>query len=165
MLGGFPERALWLVYGRAFRRTSVGGLILVDIRLPSEEQHVAACAIVSDAVGNLGAATGDFGELVRKELDFMALTVEPKERVSANLRAYLTPLRGHEESNATYLAARLVYAAAFVRGWYGTPPGQRRGALTRIRQEAREQQLRFAEALPGGEEWAAFFKAQEMLLS
>jgi hypothetical protein len=160
MKGGVLERVLWWVLLLLFPKVRVAGVWLVDIRVVPKESRNELCLLLRAAFKNLEIAKGGFAELVRAELRIVAATRESSPRVSGNLRAYLSPFAGFEATNETYLAATLVYAAAFVREWHAISSARLPAELDlkEVRSIARTEQLRFAEALPNGDRWVNYFR-------
>jgi hypothetical protein len=133
-------------------------------RLPLIDIRVADGAPVAHdgfraAMGYL-AERPEFLQLVVSELRFVAFTRLPRETVSVELRAYTTPLVGHEGTSAFYLATRLIWASEFVRLTAGA--GGKPVDLRLARDIASGEQLRFVESFGGGE-WVEYLAAEHAL--
>jgi hypothetical protein len=146
------DRLLWRVYRAVFKPVSVNGMPLVDIRVETEDAEVIRQTLHA-AMGYISEAGDEFRQLVSREVDFVAATREPAERVSKNLRAYLSPFQGYERSNSFFLACRIVGVAEYFRQLEKGEPDD-----PEARRRAVESELAFAARFPNSDDWIQFLK-------
>ena len=142
------QAMLWWIYRKTFPVHQFGGVELIDIRMnrnsPDDAKRFA------EAMAYIGEVPA-FLELVRAEINFVGFAHHPRESISLRLRAYITPMSGHEGKNSYYLATRLVWAAAYLRRLKGV-----RTTAERACAYALDEQLRFAAHFPDYSAWRRY---------
>lgn len=97
----------------------IGGLRLYDLRY--REDSVPA-ELLAAATDYLDRADERFGTLVREEIR-MVVASAFQDSIYPAPRAYFTRLRGLEATSPLFLASRLVWVAACLRGVAASPAG------------------------------------------
>lgn len=137
------------------RRNAVGrhgnvDIIFIDAAASQTRRSVAK--VVEDAFGEVSRAKGGFGELVMSHLRFVAAKRVKGSFAMPAVQGFVSPFEGPEGSDARYLAARLVWAATYIRLYRDAAARGRVTSRDGIRRAAYDAQLRFLQLLPDTEE-------------
>lgn len=150
------ERFAWALGRLVFEVETVQGVRFMDVRNRPTPDQVSAT--LHNAVETLRIAGAEFLQLVTQELALIGATRETKERVSVALRAYLSPFTGHERWNSQLLAARLVWAATYLREYRLAKERRARFDKDGAASLAMDAQLAFVARLPNADRWVDFLK-------
>jgi hypothetical protein len=144
------QPSLWWLIRKLVPPRDGDGLPVLDLRLGGGD----AAAAVRSAMKQIRAGGAEFAGLVLQNVEFVAVGRYPRPALQLRVRGYLTPLEA-DECNPHYLAARLVWVAAYFRQRALRPSQSEQFS----RAEGYAEQLRFAACFPDSGEWIEYLSS------
>ncbi len=133
-----------------------GNVDVIFISAADGQTRGSVAKVVEEAFGEVSRAKGGFGELVMSHLRFVAAKQVKGSFAMPAVRGFVSPFDGPEGSDPRYLAARLVWAATYIRLYRDIAAQGRVGGRDGIRRAAYDAQLRFLKLLPDTEQLQSY---------
>ena len=156
-----PDRlraAIWPLFRLLFPSTRVANLDVVDVGLVTDSME-GVSALFTEATRHIESAGPDINAVFAVNLRRVAVVRDGFAKIAVAERKYGTTLRGHEGSNAFYLACRLLWVSKYIElsrtGTYEEDSRAHRDACFDFVNE-------FALRFPDGDAWISYMERERL---
>jgi hypothetical protein len=142
----------WLVLKGILRRhpeSHVAGLELIDLREDGLSDHDQIRQVLEEALDRVTEAGLEYGTLVSRHLERVIVLDSRVAHASPSVRGLYTPVPASERANPVLFAARLVWAASYLKVWRQYSWWQRKKRRREAHKAASAARLGFVDRFPG----------------
>lgn len=161
MLRTWLERGFWRIAAWICTTRTVGNVKFIYVNARADRLIQELAPVLEQALQRIDVAGQEYRELIRTNIRFVAAANVRADYVSVPAQGYVTAFTAPEALSPHYLAANLVWAAAFIRAQRADEGGERLAGVTEARQVAKEVQLRFVKEFPDSDPWVDFLAAHK----